>query len=632
MRLLFLDFETYYDKEYSLRKISIPEYVLDDRYETIMCSAAVDGGLSEIIDGPDFASYIAQFDPADTVTVTFNALFDNAILAWRYGFVPRRMVDTMGMARALLGHQLKSASLASVSRHLGLPAKMGTIAKVEGLHRADIMASGLWQEFGQYANVDNILNRGIFNKLTGDFPVAERRIMDLVLRCAIQPRFTCDVPLLEQHLINVRYEKALLLQQISHKYGLQTLMSAPQFKAALEGLGVVVEMKTSPATGKLTPAFAKTDEFMATLLEHTDLEVQALAAARLGHKSTIEESRTEKLLTIAKLPWEKFGLPKHSMPIPLKYGGAHTHRLSGEWGMNMQNMPTGRGSKGKSRLRHSVVAPPGYTVVVADLGQIEARLGGWISGCKTLIQQFANKLDPYSMLAEAIFQKKINRKLVGTPDEVMGFIGKTGILGLGYGAGADRFLDMVVKTSRSMGIDLSKIGGFDGQKAQHTVMTYRNTYNEIAAAWRALDQIIQSYWRGNNGRFRFGPVTVGFGEVQAPGGLAMRYDNPRYDTDKNESVFEYGRYTHKLYGAKFLENIVQYLARIVVMNAALRLSDRGYRFVLQAHDELVFLVPDAEVPVALPVIHEEMTRCPSWALDLPLTADVGQGASYGAAK
>jgi DNA polymerase len=369
--LLFLDFETYYDNEYSLRKMPTPNYILDPRFECQMVAVEHFGVGAQIIDGKDFPHYLKQFDPRKTTTVTFNALFDNSILAWRYGFVPVRMLDSMGMARALLGHKLVRFSLGAVAEALGLGAKGGALVKVLGMRAAEIKSRGLWDEFSAYALQDNVLNRDIFLKLLPHFPVSERRLMDLTLRCAIEPKFRMDIDLLTQHLTDVRGAKAELLAGSGVE--LSQLMSTQKFKEALERLGVTVETKTSPNTGRETPAFAKTDEFMANLLEHENPEVQALAAARLGFKSTLEETRCEKLLSVASLPWDFLNGP--TMPIPLRYGGAHTHRLSGEWGMNMQNLPTARGSKGKSKLRLGLTVPEGYSVVTADLGQI-----GWLPG------------------------------------------------------------------------------------------------------------------------------------------------------------------------------------------------------------------------------------------------------------
>ena len=604
-----------------------PNYILDDRWETICCAVKEDMGRSYVIDGPAFPDFIAEFDPAHTTTVTFNALFDNSILAWRYGFVPHRMLDTMGMARALRGHLLPSASLESVAKHLGLGEKGHTLAKVKGMHREDIIHDynvTLWREFKDYAIQDVELNAAIFYKLYAEFPAAERHIMDLVLRCTIEPQFRADTKLLGEHLADVRDEKQQLLQ--ASGVTREALMSGPKFQQALEELGVTVEMKTSPK-GNLLPAVAKSDEFMTELLEHEDERVRALAEARLGFKSTIEETRAAKFLAIAELPWQDYIGITGPMPMPLRYGGAHTTRLSGEWGMNVQNLPTARGSKGKSKLRSALIAPPGHVVSAADLGQIEARITAWICDDTELLKQFADKLDPYALLAEDIFGYKVDRK-VQIPE---GFIGKTGVLGLGYGAGVPKFFNMVVTDSRKYDIDLK--GMWTQALAEKTVATYRKARKAIVRnGWYQLDRIISTAWVGKSGPVQFGPCVISEGRIDLPNGLALNYAEPHWDPETQEYWYRYGRRRHKIYGAKMLENIVQALARIVVMNAALRLDGYGYRLCLQGHDELVFIIPEADLDRAKQTIHTEMIRPPSWAPTLPLKADVGSGVNYEASK
>jgi len=313
------------------------------------------------------------------------------------------------------------------------------------------------------------------------------------------------------------------------------------------------------------------------------------------------------------------------LPMPLRYGGAHTHRLSGEWGMNVQNLPTVRGSKGKSKLRESLCAPPGHVVLAADLGQIEARLVAWICGCVSLLEQFRKGLDPYGIMGSEIFGYKVDPKV----HLMERFIGKTAILGLGYGCGSAKFFNMVKMLSRTLGVDLGDV--WTEGLAERSVATYRRVYSTIPDTWRVLDGFVRNEWlRGGVGTI--GPCVVKFGEVQLPSGLSLKYDRPSFDPETDEYLFYYGRFQHKIYGAKLLENIVQALARIVVMNAALRIADRGYRFALQAHDELVFIVQTNDLDNATKIVHEEMVRPPSWAPTLPLTATVGHGANYGETK
>jgi len=668
--LLFLDFETYYDDEYSLRKMPTPNYLLDPRYETIMCAVKADGGAHHIVDGPDFPKWLSQFDPAETTTVTFNALFDNSILAWHYGFVPHTMLDAMAMARALLGHELVRFNLASIAEYLGQPPKGTAINDVKGMRRYTIKSQpALWRAFCDYAIHDNELCEYIFNKLYPLMPWSERRLMDMVLRCCVEPRFMVDTSLLEAHIADVKAAKEKLVIEAGN-IDRKIIMSSSKFQAALEQLGVDVQLKDSPTAKdedgnpKQVPAFAKTDAFMEELQNSDDPQIAALACARVGLKSTLEETRSEKLLSIGVLPWSTMpnGAPRlysgGSMPIPLRYGGAHTHRLSGDWGMNMQNMPTVRGSKGKSKLRLSLKAPPGHTVVTCDLGQIEARLVAWLCGATELLGWFRRydagdkSYDPYNRNAELIFGRPVNRKLTGTIDEIMGFIGKTGILGLGYGCGKENFDTMVVRSARAQGLDISAI--YNRAIGDKAVDAYRTRFFQIPTGWNRLSNIVGTHWWYGGGATNFGPCTISKGRVLLPSGLAMEYADPHCRNVKktikgpqgsreiwsDEYTYRYGKTRHRMYGPKLLENISQALGRVIVMNAALRIRDRGkmrpcphaYRFVLQAHDELVFIVPDEELAVAKQIIHTEMVRPPSWGRGLPLVADIGTGKSYGEAK
>jgi DNA polymerase len=635
MTILFLDAETYYDQDYSLSNMTVPEYVLDPRYENILWAAAVDDGPAFAIDGPDFPEWLSQYDPAKVTTVTFNSLFDNFILAFRHGFVPARMLDPMGMARALRGHMMASVSLANVAVALKLQhgEKGSTIGDVKGMRRAEIMSyPGLWGDFKRYAIQDVNLMRDAFNVLAPEFPASERRIMDRVLRCAIQPRFNIDVPMLQAHYDDVKAEKFALLQRCN--VDAKTLNSNIKFKELLEERGIEVEMKIS-TTGNEIPAFAKTDEFMAELLEHEDEDIQALAMARLGMKSSLEEKRAQRLLAIAQLPWGKLpdGNPRlysgGTMPIPLRFSGAHTHRLSGDWKINMQNLPSGRGTTKGSKLRKALIAPPGHKVVKIDLSQIEARITAWLCKEMGLLNQFANKLDPYGILGCSIFGITPEQmKERGGKESLERFIGKSGILGLGFGCGAPKFYNMVIRSARNMGMDVNELKKvWTPALAKQSVLIYRRVNQNTVNTWAALNNLLDTAWSGKGATATFGPVKIGYGIVELPSGLPLRYKVlPPKD---NELRYQYGKRTHKIYGAKFLENIVQALARIVIMNAMLRLWDRGYQFKLQEHDALAFVIPDNKVDEACRVIYEEVCRPPSWGKDIPLAADIGVGASYG---
>jgi hypothetical protein len=625
MRQIFLDFETFYSDDYTLRKMTPVEYVLDPRFE-VTGLAVQDGidGTPYWLDGSDLPAFFDNLDPKDTVLITHNALFDMCIVAWRYGFIPRLMVCTMNLARATLGGLLRRVSLASVSTHLGLPAKGDAIHKAKGMNLAAIKASpSFYLEYINYAKRDVANCAGIYKELVINrkFPVQELIVMDSVLRCAIEPSFKFNLNALAQHLneIKTAKEQQLALAMCVGAEGKGDLMSNEAFANLLRNVGVDPPTKVSPVTGLQAYAFAKTDPEFLDLQEHENPAVQALVAARLGHKSTLEESRTERFMKIAPLQWP-VTFPGNA-PMPLRYSGAHTHRLSGDWSLNVQNLPRG------GNLRRALIAPPYHKVVAIDSSQVEARGVAVLCGQHDLVEAFAEGQDVYSSFASEIFQMPINKK----DNPVERFIGKEGILSLGYGAGAPKFRVRVkVGSKNQMGtaIELTE------EEALKYVTTYRNKYAAIPAGWKHLNNVIipalQTGTTVNGAPVHFGPCVIEREAILLPNGLRLFYHG--LVKSQGEWWFTYGEVRKKLYGGKLLENITQALARIVVMEASTRIRKRCSRFALQAHDELVYVVPDGQVEELRQVAMEEMTRRPVWLPGWPLAAELGVGLSYGDAK
>jgi DNA polymerase len=620
MKTIFIDYETYYDRDYSLRKMTPVEYVLDHRFECIGC--AVKEGLDGEpywVDGVDLPLFFADLNASDTMLVSHNALFDACITAWRYNFHPRLTADTLGIARATIGHECKSLSLANVALKLGIGAKGGTVHKVEGMSAAAIKAAGLYDEYVQYSSNDVELCAEIYRKLVVEerrFPIKELAVMDMVIRCAIEPQMYLDQNVLALHHHTIKARKEELLQRVS--IDKSELMSNDKFAQALRNIGVEPPMKISLLTGKETFAFSKTDPAFMDLLEHDEPQVQALVSARLGLKSTLEETRTERFMSIARLTWP--GNKQGLMPMPLRYSGAHTHRLSGDWSLNVQNMPRG------GALRRALIAPPGHVVLASDASQIEARIVAWIADQFDLVEQFAKGEDVYSSFASKVFGREINKKT----DPAERFIGKTAILGLGYGLGWTKFQRTVKMQSKAQ---TGKLIDLTDEEALNVVQTYRNGYSSIPAIWRVLGDNINVLSSGN-GSFSIGPCVFEKGAILLPNGLRLHYHDLKYDN--NEWTYTYAGKPKRLYGGALLENIVQALARIVVMDAAARLRTKlamyDVQLALQVHDELVYVVPEEVAAVCEKIALDEMSTRPSWAPTLPLAAEASYGKSYGDAK
>jgi hypothetical protein len=96
--------------------------------------------------------------------------------------------------------------------------------------------------------------------------------------------------------------------------------------------------------------------------------------------------------------------------------------------------------KKKKTLKNAIMAPDGYVVINSDSSQIEARVLVWLAGQTDVVQMFAEGRDVYSEFATKIYKKQISKA-----DPIERFVGKTCILGLGYGTGAKK-LQHTLKT------------------------------------------------------------------------------------------------------------------------------------------------------------------------------------------
>jgi hypothetical protein len=648
VRTIVLDYETFYcSKTYTLRKMSPAEYILDPRFEVIGCSIIDVPNLSELqdakpvfLDGPQFAQWTRQVDWSQVHAICYNGLFDFCILGWWYGAVPALMIDAMGMARALLGHKLKSMSLDSVSHHLNLRHTKTLMPSVDGLNTEGIKRAGLWNPYVQYANNDTETCRDVFLALRPEFPPREYIVKDMVLRCAVEPQFIADRVTLAQHLHDIKNNKTVLLTKcmLLAGCGVDQLRSDKKFAEVLEKMGIKPGMKISKITQNPAYAFAKTDFFMQSLLEHPRQDVQTLAAARLGIKSTIEETRTERLLAIANLKWPAAMIRTSEMkarhtrailtnseerflPVPLRYAAAHTHRLGGDWKLNFQNLPRG------GAIRKCLLPLPGRKVITGDQAQIEARLVAWFCDEQEVLQQFRDGLDVYSILASDIYGRQIHKDR----DKSERFVGKQARLGLGFGMGAHKFFNMVQSLGNQQNVDVSM---FVPALAAKAVDVFRGKNWRTKDMWRTLNDMLTNMAYGQGNFFPIKSVQFEQGAIKLPNDLKIYYDNLRVEGD--QWMYDYAGEKRQVFGGKVLENIIQALARIIVMDAALEirkhLTKLGLWLAMQVHDELVYTAPDELVEQVKSIIYEEMIRPPSWAPDLPLAVEIGVGPSFGEAK
>jgi DNA polymerase len=603
MNILTIDFETYYSREFSLTKVTTEEYIRSPQFEAIGVAVQVDDGEPEWFSGDGEAMYqfLKKFDWANSLALAHNAPFDGAILKWVYGLSPKGWLDTLSMGRALHGTQV-GGSLKVLASYYNIGEKGTEVGDALGLRRADFSPEQL-ASYGRYCENDVALTWNLFGQMSKGFPAVELRLIDLTVRMFTEPVLQLDANKLRIHLDTERARKEELLENFAR----EDLMSNPKFAATLVAFGVEPPMKVSPATGKQTYAFSKTDEEFKALLEHENPAVQSLVAARFGTKSTIEETRTERFLGIAN---------RGALPIPLRYYAAHTGRWGGDDKLNLQNLPR------NSMLKEAIIAPDGYMMIDSDSSQIEARTLAWLAEQDDLVDAFDRGEDVYKIMATAIYGKGVNEI---TKDER--FVGKTTILGCGYGMGAAKFQAQLKNFNVAIELD----------EAKRIIDTYRATYPKITELWKsaasALKAILQNQ-QTTLGRDEVLKIDGNSG-VLLPNGLYLRYPNLRileneegkselvYDTKKGKAIIP-----TRIYGGKVIENVCQALARIVIGEQMLMVAKK-YRVVMTVHDAIACIVPYHEVKTALEYVEMCMRTRPNWGMELPLNCEAGYGASYG---
>jgi DNA polymerase I-like protein with 3'-5' exonuclease and polymerase domains len=621
VNFITLDFETYYDKEFSLRRLTTEEYIRDKRFETIGVAVKVDDQPAVWRSGTceELKSYLNSFDWSDSVLLCHNMQFDGAILAWKFGIVPYIYMDTLCMARAVHGVDV-GGSLAFLVEKYELGAKGTEVEDASGKYITGFSETEL-ARYGQYCINDVELTKKLFDVLSNGFPLGELKLIDMTIRMYTQPVLEVDDALLMERLDEVRSEKSALLQSLMEKLECDTeeavrkkLASNKQFAGLLTEFGVHPPIKVSKTTGKDTFALAKNDEGFIALTEHEDTFIQQLCAVRLGTKSTIEESRIERFISIG-------ARNKGKLPIPLKYYGAHTGRWAGSDKVNFQNLPSR--DKKKKALKNAVVAPDGYMVINCDSSQIEARVLAWLSGQENLVKAFASGDDVYSLFASEVYGKKITKA-----NPVERFVGKTCILGLGYGTGAIK-LQHTLKTTPP-GVEV------DEYEAKRIVDLYRQSNDGITDLWKECEEALANIFAGVKKPYHLGQhkcLTVNSEGILLPNGCYIRYPKLTVEIEngKTQYVYKSRRGEIHLWGGAVVENIVQALARCIIGEQMVEIHEK-YPVVLTVHDAAVCVVPEAEVNEATAFIVECMSKTPDWATGLPIACEAHYGYNYGEMK
>lgn len=604
MRFLIFDAETFFDfKVYTLKKQTTEEYVRDPRFE--LHGAAVKwmgGGPAVWLDESNLRAFFGTVDWSDTAIVCHHAQFDLLILSHHYGIQPKLRVCTLSMARLMIGNHL-SVSLDSVRAYFGLPVKHTPYNLFAGKH---------WREMDPYTQhrvaagaadeVESI--EKIFGYLMKmGFPPTEFEVIDITMRMFTDPVLIGDLDELNKVWLAENNAKQQRLDDLGIERA--ELMSGDKFAQLLRDYGVEPEMKLN-AKGKEIYAFAKTDEFMRQLQESDDEYIVALAEARLGAKSTLVQSRAERV---------GFMAARGLLCIYLSYAAAHTTRWGGGDGTNFQNFPAR--NKSALGLRRSIKSPDGWTLIKPDKAQIECRILNTFAGQGDKVAEFREGKDPYIGVASAFYGRQITKE----NDPLERQCGKVLELQCGYGSGGAKI--RATLKNQETPIIISEEEGVHARDA------YRDTHPAVVELWKAGTWALRMI--ANGAQVEWGPLQISKGRVALADGPPMIYHlDWHHNLETGEKYWR--RKTRngyvKIYGAKLVENVVQYMARVIISDDMVALARMGYRIVNTEHDSLWILLPinssnsDSGIDSHKKIISEVMSRTPWWMPHLPVGVEI----------
>ena len=614
MNIVTLDFETFFDHDYTLSRgtyqLTTEEYVRHPRFEAHGCSfrsvepidftiEAYSGTLHETpqwFAAKALPAILGAIDWSNTAILCQHAHFDALILSHHYGIIPAMIYDTLPMGRVLLGNHL-SVSLDSLAKHFGLAGKIVPYDLFRGKHWYELTPD-VKDKLIAGCNHDVALTWDIFCRLAPSLPAEEFELIDSTIRMFTQPELIGNTAKLGE----VWTEEVTRKQELLAELGVtgDKLRKDEVFAQLLRDQGIEPAMKPGKPKPDGTPkwnyAFAKTDDFMRELLEDDDDTVVTLAEARISEKSNGMQTRSERLGWMST---------RGAMCVYLNYAGAHTTRFSGGDKVNWQNLKRG------GPIQGTIEAPPGKLVITRDASQIECRVLNMVAGQHDVIERFRNHEDPYVGIATKFYGfqvTKAHEKERGT--------GKQLELSCGYGAGGP-----TIKTTAKKGTYGPPVFLTDDQAMQARDL-YRQTHPAVTGYWRQADDVLKKI--NANMTFEWGPLYVANKRIYLPNGLPLIYETLEWHVAEDGD--SYGRIATrhgraKLYGAKLVENVIQALARLHTTQAWLRCVRAGIPMKSMEHDKLIALVHEHEAEAAYEYMGVEMSRAPEWLPGIPLDSE-----------
>lgn len=633
----FYDIETYYDSDYTLKKLPTWVYLHDPRFELLGVSWAVDDEPVNWVDASGLDQFFVAYDTymkQAGFLVSHNTMFDGGWLKVHHQRDAVRYGDTLAMARVVIGDALEKLDLSACCDYFGVATKQGAeiLDSTKGKHWAQFTEQEK-DAMAAYCIADTEACRALYYVLAKHTPESQDWHIDWAIRTFFNPVLRLDTEILRKASED-RHRLESLIESVSG-VPIATLRSRNKFAALMDHLGFPVPYKTSKTTGQLIPALSKTDfefaQYSAELQAIPDLDAGIKQLPRLFQvaMSNTTHTRARKYLQVAKMT------PEQLWPVHLNHSGAkQTHRMSGGagGGGNPQNLVRG------GLLRKAIYAPPGYVVIAPDLNAVELRISMQLCNVTSVLAVFSRQGDPYSDYVAR--QANISVSEV-SPD--MRMLGKVKMLALQYAVGWKTYgLQAWVRTGNPI----------TREQAELDVAYYRREFWQVKAMWKTLEVVLQSmvnaapiqipgapFLRVSSNVYtcaRTGQRKVD-GAIALPSGLLLKYRDIKkskrgFSCESRKPELKRANYRKNLYGGHLLENIAQAIAGEVVREKRIMLAGALYTPVLEVHDELVGVVPKIDAPEIAKRVEKLLSEPVAWWPELGIKAEAAYGDTYGDAK
>lgn len=621
--LLILRLELFQSTGFSPDKLSLQEYLHGSQFKVHGIAASFPNGHS--VFEADVAAFLKTLQGQygsnlERVIIVVHEPFEAYVLKEKFGVNPATAVDIVSMNR-LLNSPL--GNICALSSSLNSTYRLSHIQMME---------------LRRYALSNIAEMRKVAEEMLAVIPPQELDMINHTIHCFLDSPLLIDVERLEQ----ARKELITGLSEEVSPYKTDELRNDSSFARLLESkLGYGIE--TKPGANGEIPALSQNDEFMLCLLKHEGAEIQGLAEKRLLAKAfPAYASRIDYLLGTANLTG---GV----LPVYLNYAKAISGRFTGGNNFNIQNLPhpdrisSSVLKQAATAIRQSIHAPEGMALVAVDAAQIEARVLAWLVDEEELCVAFANNEDVYSTFAGAVFNEHVEKMSGDSPEAKrmnnLRAIGKTAILGLGYRMGASRFRDQL-KIQAASALETMFSNEQELNVAYKDIVTqYRGRYQRISALWKEIEDAFRDSILDGTER-SVGKVIIKPGNgrisIALPSGRNIVYLSPRISEQKKNISYIGksgipGSFTadtpqitycgKELHGGILTENIVQGIARDLLVNAIFETGKKGHRVILHIHDEIIAITPESQAESTLNDMISAWRNVPDWAPELVLDAE-----------